>query len=162
MASELPQVNSCFFPVAIKPSGDEKRPLSVRVDLQYPGLVQQLLAQEKCPDALAVVVRTTWALLLRTYTGLDRVCFGFDAIGGGIAESNTDKGTDPHVCMLDIGEDMSIQGLLESSKDCTANMFSASEANDTACNTAVLLRFGAHAGSAQNSSKAMVMPHWVL
>jgi hypothetical protein len=157
MASESAQVHSCFFPAASTASNAHKRPLSVRVDLQQPALVQQLLAKDDDNVTLTTVVRVTWALLLRTYTGLDRVCFSYDEAGGA-SLSSTRKLEAPNevsepMVILDIDENMPLQHLLEHGETQCPIMSTKCEYN-----TSVLLRFGAQMGKTQAPGKAMAMP----
>ena len=76
MESSPAQAQTCHFPATGKQDSGPKRPLSARVELQYPELVQQLVVGDNGDEALSAVVRAVWALLLRCYTGLDHVCYG--------------------------------------------------------------------------------------
>ena len=83
MALDHASVQSCYFPAIGSGSGSDKtRPLSVRVAMQHPELLQQLLLKHAGRDLLVTSVTAAWALVLRTYTGLDQVCFGFSEVGG--------------------------------------------------------------------------------
>jgi hypothetical protein len=157
MSSTAANTHSCFFPAASTASNAQKRPLSVRVDLQQPALVQQLLSRDDSNVALIAAVRVTWALLLRTYTGLERVCYSYEDAGGAssssAAEPNAPNGTSEHVVMLDIDDDMSLQQLLDN----VANTYPVVESK-CEYNTSVLLRFGAQMGKTPAPGKAMAMP----
>jgi hypothetical protein len=157
MASESAPMCSCFFPAASTANNAQKRPLSVRVDLRQPALVQQLLAKNDDNVALIAAVRITWALLLRTYTGLDRICFSYDEAGATLLSSSgtSEVPTDVVVpiVMLDIDETMSLQHLLT-----CAEADRPIVNNKCKYNTSVLLRFGAQMGKTQTPVKAMAMP----
>jgi hypothetical protein len=59
MASDHAQVHSCLFPCLGRSSGgDQKRPLSVRIELQHPELLQKLFAED---DGKASLVAHTLA-----------------------------------------------------------------------------------------------------
>ena len=156
MSSISANSHSCFFPAASTASNAQKRPLSVRVDLQQPALVQQLLSKDGSNVALIAAVRVTWALLLRTYTGLDRVCYSYEEVGGASSNSaeelNLPNGVSEPIVMLDIDEDMSFQQLLES----VANEFPVVE-NKCEYNTSVLFRFGTQTGKTHTPVTAMAM-----
>jgi hypothetical protein len=160
MSSTSASTHSCFFPAASTASNAQKRPLSVRVDLQQPALVQQLLSKDEHNVALIAAVRVTWALLLRTYTGLDRVCYSYEEAGGislsSVDELNVPSGVSDPVVVLDIDENMSVQQLLE-------NAASNDPVVESKCeyNTSVLLRIGAQMGKTHAPGKAMAMPDQV-
>ena len=156
MSSRSTSTHACFFPAASTASNAQKRPLSVRVDLQQPALVQQLLSKDDSNAALTAAVRVTWALVLRMYTGLDRVCYSYEEAGGttssSVEEPHALNGVTEPIVMLDIDENMPVQQLLE-------NAQTSDPIVETSCeyNTSVLLRFSAPTGKTYAPGKAMAM-----
>jgi hypothetical protein len=151
MVSTSEQSLSCLFPGATgAANGIQNRPLSLRVDLEHVELVQQLLAESNGNALLAATVQTAWACLVRTYTGLPRVCFGVQEIGRKNMDA-VDADTDP-VMVLEIGNETSFEGLLQYIHDGSA---STSSSKDLQYNTSVIFRFGT--ATATQSSKAATM-----
>lgn len=150
MSSASADTTACFFASSSSASNAQKRPLSVRVDLQQPMLVQQLVEKKGENNAqLISVARVTWALLLRTYTGLERVCFSYEETGG------SDEITE-NVILLDIDGEMPVYGLLESAATNAVPMD-----REYQYNTSVLVRFGTQPGKKYAAAKPMVMPDTV-
>ncbi|OAG11741.1 AMP-binding-domain-containing protein [Paraphaeosphaeria sporulosa] len=157
MASNNAQVHSCQFPSVGRGSGsDQKRPLSVRVELQHPERLEQLFAKDDGKASLVAAVRTAWALVLRTYTGLDQVCFGLGEVGGD--ESPRKDGQQDSVIAHLVSDEMLIAELFQHTKeDCFA--IDRPEHQGFQFNTSVLFRFAVQAGTAsgvsRTASKAM-------
>lgn len=59
-----------------RPAGSFGRPLSLKVALETPNEMDQLLELQEA--ILPSVVQVAWGLLLRCYTGRDEVTFGFE------------------------------------------------------------------------------------
>jgi hypothetical protein len=160
MSSTSGSTHSCFFPAACTSGNAQKRPLSVRVDLQQLALVQQQLSKSDNHASLVAAVKVTWALLLRTYTGLDRVCYSYEEVGGAsvssIDEQNVSNGVVDPVVMLDMDEETTFQQLLEK-----VETDAPSEEKKCEYNSCVLLRFGAQMGKTHAPGKTMAMPDTV-
>jgi hypothetical protein len=157
MSSASTEITSCFFPLSSSASNAQKRPLSVRVELQQPMLVQQLVEKEQESNSrLIAAAQVTWALLLRIYTGLDRICFSYEETGGAshtTLEKGLSDGIAENVVVMDIDEELPLRRLLESA---ATNVPTA----DRECqyNTSVLVRFGSQMGNTHSIAKPMVMP----
>jgi hypothetical protein len=151
MASEHAQVHSCQFPCLGRGSGsDQKRPLSVRVELQHPELLQKLFAEDDGKASLVAAVRAAWALVLRTYTGLDQVCFGLGEVG---CNNTTGKdGQRDSVVAHLVSDEVSIAELVQRAKD---DGFAVGQPGHEAFeyNTSVLFRFAAQGGTVPGVSK---------
>ncbi|KAL5437004.1 hypothetical protein PMIN07_006815 [Paraphaeosphaeria minitans] len=146
MASENAQVHSCQFPSLGRGSGsEEKRPLSVRVELQHPERLQKLFAEEDGKVSFVAAVRTAWALVLRTYTGLDQVCFGLGEVRGD--ESPGKDGQRDSVVAHLVSDEVSIAELIQCKKD-KCFPIDQPEHERLQYNTSVLFRFAVQAGTA--------------
>jgi hypothetical protein len=156
MSSTSDSTYSCFFPAVCTAGNAQKRPLSVRVDLQQLALVQQLLSEGDNHASLVAAVKVTWALLLRTYTGLDRICYSYEEVGGAsvssVGEQDVSNGVVDPVVMLDMDEDTTPQQLLEK-----VETDAPSEKRKCEYNTSVLCRFGAQMGKTHAPGKTMAM-----
>lgn len=143
---------SCLFPGNATANGVQQRPLTVRVELSRAELIQQLLSSPDGTTSLVNAAQAAWALLLRTYTGLDNICFGIQDIGGRGSGSNTDHDI---IFAMNIEEGSTVEDLLAQvgSGNCVQ---SAPKQGSVVYNTAMLLRF-AGANSAQSATGA-VMP----
>lgn len=75
----LADVGPCRFPRFDGEIDSPKRPLSIEVELRHRKELQTLAAKDK--ETLPCMLRTAWALVLRCYTGLEDVCFGYQEIG---------------------------------------------------------------------------------
>ncbi|KAF1951519.1 hypothetical protein CC80DRAFT_203009 [Byssothecium circinans] len=140
MASTTTQTLSSLFPAATEPANAQdphRRPLSLRVDLQHVELVHQLLATADGIESLAAAVQTTFALLLRAYTGLDRVCFGIQKIGG--RSVHDDRTAISPAMVLDIDEETSLEQLDRDIR--STPIIDASNNEGLKYNTAILFRF---------------------
>lgn len=154
MASNDAPVHSCQFPSLGRISGSgQKRPLSVRVELQHAGQLQKLFAERDGKASLVAAVRTAWVLVLRTYTGLDQVCFGLGEVGGD--DSNGTDGRDSVVAHL-VSDEVTITELVQRTKD---DCYAADqpEHEHFQYNTSVLFRFAVQAGVASGVSKTTPM-----
>lgn len=78
MSSTRANVESCHFPRLGSGTDGPRRPLSVKVELEYFQELQRLFAKDY--DTLTCVLCATWSLVLRCYTGLGDVCFGYEEI----------------------------------------------------------------------------------
>lgn len=152
MASDRTQLHSCQFPSLGRGSvNDVKRPLSVRVELQHPELLQQLSVDVDGKNSLLATVGAAWALVLRAYTGLDQVCFGSNQVGG--AESHEVGPRDSVVAHI-VSDEVSIAELLRSSnEDIPAGALFDEESSRY--NTSVLVRFAVQGGTTSGSSKTV-------
>ncbi|KAH6670809.1 nonribosomal peptide synthase [Halenospora varia] len=65
----------CFFPQIDTQFRNEKGPITIKVELKQLQQLRDLLLRD--PLAFSSVVKATWALVLRCYTGQDDVCFGY-------------------------------------------------------------------------------------
>lgn len=157
MAPLSAQVHSCHFPATGRQTDGVKRPLSVRVELQHLDLVQQLLAQNDGNEALAAVVRAAWAVLLRCYTGLNEVCFGFAEVGGAPKASTADGSAAGLVSVMHISDDMSFEQLVKSAQS-DETIVTATNDGDLQFNTSVLMRFGASSGGTTNQQVPIKTP----
>lgn len=82
-ASYLAESEPCQFPRLGTSVDGPKRPMSLRVNLEQLQKLQQLSVSDEA--ALPSLLRVAWGLLLRCYTGLDDVCFGYQGTGPGTA-----------------------------------------------------------------------------
>lgn len=165
MASSATRVQSCLFPATGRSRSGQKRPLSVRVELQHPELVRQLLAEDHDGSSLSAAVRATWALLLRIYTGLDEVCFGLGEVGGASLSSitgNSATGDDCEaVAVLRIDDEMPFGQLIASSRN-DGSIVTSPKEHQLQYNTSVLIRFGPQAGRNQLPHKPTAMSDMVF
>lgn len=83
--SYLAESEPCQFPRLGTAMDGPKRPMSFRVDVDHVQLLQQLSLSDEA--ALPSLLHVAWGLLLRCYTGLDDVCFGYQEAGLGTAIS---------------------------------------------------------------------------
>jgi hypothetical protein len=124
--------------------------LSVRIELQHPELLQKLFAEDDGKASLVAAVRAAWALVLRTYTGLDQVCFGLGEVG---CDSTPGTGgqRDSVVAHL-VSDEVSIAELVQRAKD---DSFAIDQPGHEAFgyNTSVLFRFAAQGGTVPGISK---------
>lgn len=160
MASQHEGTQSCQFPKLGRGSGNhQKRPLSVRVELQRPELLQQLLARETGKSLLVARVQAAWALVLRTYTGLDQVCFASGEVGGtSVSSAIGDDGQREIIVSHFVGDEVLLEELAHRAED-DASSSDQSKHENLECNTSVLFRFAAQGGISSGSSKitAMIM-----
>jgi hypothetical protein len=84
-ASYLAELESCQFPRLGASIHRPRRPMSLRVNLEHVQGLQKLSASDEA--ALPSLLRVAWGLLLRCYTGLDDVCFGYQETGTGAASN---------------------------------------------------------------------------
>ncbi|KAL9079438.1 MAG: hypothetical protein Q9157_001692 [Trypethelium eluteriae] len=75
----LEEIPPCHFPQYGNGTGDRKE-ASVDVNLEQPTRLHSLVKAGE--DELQSTLRTAWGLLLRCYTGLDEVCFGYREVPG--------------------------------------------------------------------------------
>ncbi|KAF2267152.1 acetyl-CoA synthetase-like protein [Lojkania enalia] len=158
MASNITPVHSCHFPATGRQDNGPKRPLSVRVELRHLDLLQKLLGQEKGPEAFSAVIRAAWAMLLRCYTGLSEVCFGFEEVGRSVvSEGAPDSSTFERATVIPIAEDMTIAQLIhvcDEDKSIKAIMN-----NNIQYNTSVMVRHGVQTATAsQKQARGSFMP----
>ncbi|KAJ4299243.1 hypothetical protein N0V90_004487 [Kalmusia sp. IMI 367209] len=154
MTSSENAAHSCFFPAIGRGSGsDQKRPLSVRVELQHAERLQELFAKDDGKSSLVAAISTAWALVLRVYTGLDQVCFGFGEVGG--VPNEGEVFSNESVAAYVIDEDISIEQLIRRVGEDSAVVDPLKHENFR-YNTSVLLRYATQVGTAQGSNKATV------
>lgn len=151
MAPDHAQVLSCQFPSLGRSFGnDQKRPLSVRIELQQPEQLQKLFAEDNGKALLVVAVRTAWALVLHTYTGLDRVCFGLCEVGGD--ESPGKDAQNDLVATHLVSDDVSIgETIQDTSGDSSGTDQAAHERFQY--NTSLLFRYAVQSSTVAGSSK---------
>lgn len=149
MASQHTKVQSCHFPAVGRGAiGDKTRPLSVRVELQRPELLQQLLVKDNGKPLLIAGVKAAWALVLRTYTGLDQVCFGFSEVGGTLADNGTGRtGQRESIATHVVSDEVSLEDVARPVEDEVQH-------ERPQYNTAVLFRFATQGGAASGSTTA--------
>jgi hypothetical protein len=82
-ASYLAELEPCEFPRLGASINGPRRPMSLRVNLEHVQRLQKLSVSDEA--ALPSLLRVAWGLLLRCYTGLDDVCFGYQETGTGTA-----------------------------------------------------------------------------
>jgi hypothetical protein len=147
MASHAMPVVSCLLPGIGKHSVCLRRPLSVKVELQHLDLFQKLLVHEN-GGKFSAVIRAAWALLLRSYTGLDEVVFGFEETGNSPSMVAQENAVDCEVLipalLMQLRGDMSFGQLLEHAEKVETILTTTSD--DTyQYNSSVSLRFGVNA-----------------
>lgn len=147
MASTSKPVVSCLFPGTEKDCVGPKRPLSVKIELQQLHLLQKL-SDHKNGEALSAVIRAAWALLLRSYTGVDEVLFGFEATGNppriAAMESAINSENLVPALSMQLQPDMSLGQLLQHAEDIDTILTTPNDQTHQ-YNTSVLVRFGVHA-----------------
>lgn len=150
MASDQASAQSCYFPALGRGSvGEKTRPLSVRVELLQPELLQQLFVHGNGPALLVSGVRAAWALVLRTYTGLDQVCFGLREIGGTVDDSGAiEKGQRESIATHIVSDEVSLGEIARHVEGDQPGH----ERFDY--NTSVLFRFAAQGGTKVGLNKA--------
>lgn len=82
-ASYLAKSEPCLFPRLRTSVDGPKRSMSLRVNLESLQELRQFSGSEEA--ALPSLLHVAWGLLLRCYTGLDDVCFGYRETGSGTA-----------------------------------------------------------------------------
>ena len=139
---------SCNFPPSGRPTVGPTRPLSVRVDLQQVRELQKPFQNEIGNDLLRSYLQVSWAVLLRCYTGLNEVCFGFEEVGG---SSHDAANHGQHsVISLELDGEMSIEQLLtQAQSQDTSTESSTPSTHDF--NTSILIR---HAISTSTTAKS--------
>ncbi|OCL14025.1 nonribosomal peptide synthase [Glonium stellatum] len=75
----LKGIQPCHFPTLNRSSTTEKRLSSVKMEFNRFSQLQEF--SEKTTVTLANIMHTAWAVVLRKYTGLDDVCFGYLSAG---------------------------------------------------------------------------------
>lgn len=73
--SHLADVAPCHFPRLGASAAGPKRPMTIKVTLDQTQDLKDLCGSNT--TALPAVLRATWSLVLRCYTGSDDVCFGY-------------------------------------------------------------------------------------
>lgn len=109
---------ACQFPRLGTGDGRSKRSMSLRVTLEHGQKLQQLSVSDEA--ALPSLLRVAWALLLRCYTGLDHVCFGYQETGPGTVGINGPPISGPlngmHVAHFTMDDMVSVADTLEKAK----------------------------------------------
>ena len=112
--SELTGVAPCLFPRLEPEVNDPGRLQSVEVELESSQRLQDASLEH---SELSAQLRTAWALVLRCYTGMEEVCFGYK-------ESSEQNGTDAcSIFRLAIDESSSLAGLVRRARDDMAVKF---------------------------------------
>ena len=104
----LAGMEPCKFPRFETEPFDQRRPLSVDVTLKHKQELQYLLQQD--PIMIHCAVSTAWGLVLRCYTGLEDVCFGYQEA----AEADSLMGISTTRIVFD--ENESLADLIEKSR----------------------------------------------
>ena len=94
-AAYLADAEPCRFPPFDVDIDGPKRPLSVRVQPDQIQELQKLAGEDG--EILSSVLRTAWALLLRCYTGLEDVSFGYRETKRNMSVDGTCQGTETPV-----------------------------------------------------------------
>ncbi|KAF2200882.1 hypothetical protein GQ43DRAFT_441131 [Delitschia confertaspora ATCC 74209] len=150
----MPSIShSCYFPASGKTSAGPTRPLSTRVDLHHAQQLQRLLDDQNGSDLLRSVLQVAWAVLLRCYTGLNEVCYGFEEVGGSPGGPYDHDGSSYPDVYLEVDGEMTLKQLIQQAH--THNTASTLASSNThQFNTSILIR---HA--AVPSSTAKASPH---
>ena len=159
MAQVHSQMLACQFPATCRQAENNKRPLSVRVDLHRHDVLQQALEKGDDGQLFSAIVRTAWALCLRCYTGLDDVCFGYEDLGGPSTAANQRRGQENAggVSIFRLVSDMTLEEVIGRAHD--EDLPIVSKPGDGEYNTTVLLRFGTATGTTQQvTGKSIPMP----
>ena len=137
------------------------RPLSIRVDLQQAQELQRLLQNENGNDLLRSSLQATWAVLLRCYTGLNEVCFGFEEVGGSSQNDSNDELPSSPAVSLELDGDMSLEHLTHQAHTASSTPFPS---NLFQFNTSILIRHAispssiAKSSTPNTKSQSTVMP----
>ena len=91
-ATYLADAEPCHFPLLCDDMDGPKRPLSVSVEPDQLQELQKLSIKDE--EILSSVLRTAWALVLRCYTGLEDVSFGYHETKRNISVDGTRQGTE--------------------------------------------------------------------
>lgn len=118
-AAYLADAEPCRFPQFDGDVDEVVRPLSIRVELEQLQELQKLSAQDK--DTLPTVLRAAWALVLRCYTGLENVCFGYQETRRDILVNGTRKTAESLIGMplarMSFAETQTLSELIAKAKD---------------------------------------------
>ena len=109
-AYHLAGLAPCHFPRLASVGQAQKRPMTIKVNLEQSPQLQKLAASGG--NALPGTLRAAWGLLLRCYTDSEDVCFGYQETGpmGGSV------GTGIPIARLSLGEDTSLGELVDMAK----------------------------------------------
>ncbi|CAJ2506120.1 Uu.00g002500.m01.CDS01 [Anthostomella pinea] len=151
MAANSARGLSCLFPGAGGADGVQRRPLSLRIELQHAELVHRLSAKPDGNVELATAVQTAFAVLLRAYTGLESVCFGLQETGG--KHHDAVENTNPAV-VVDVDEEMSYEQLIQHIS--TGSTMKPSNKETVDYNTAILFCFSNAAATPSLKPATMV------
>lgn len=110
--SYLAGLAPCLFPRLGATSKAQKRPMSVKVNMEQSSELQKLLAESE--DALSGTLRAAWAVFLWCYTGSEDVCFGYQETAN---LGRDDDKPDMRPVRLVFEEDTTLMQLVERAKD---------------------------------------------
>ncbi|KAL1959110.1 hypothetical protein VTO42DRAFT_2897 [Malbranchea cinnamomea] len=114
--SPLAGLAPCHFPRLGPNDQPQKRPMTVKVNLEQSPELQKLSAAGD--QTLPATLRAAWALLLRCYTDSEDVCFGYQETGpiGGSGEKPGSGLSGIPVARLAFGDDTALAQLVEMTK----------------------------------------------
>ena len=115
----LADVGPCRFPRFDGEIDGPKRPLSINVGLKHKPELQRLATKDS--ETLPSILRTAWALVLRCYTGLEDVCFGYQENGiDGVADGARkllEESEDISIARMNFDEAVALAKLLDKARD---------------------------------------------
>ena len=115
----LADLGPCRFPHFDGEIDGPKRPLSTNVEVRHKQELQRLAAKDA--ETLPSILRTAWALVLRCYTGLEDVCFGYRETGTDsaveIAQKLVERSEGMSIVRMNFEEAIVLVKLLDEAKD---------------------------------------------
>lgn len=96
--NHLTDVESCLFPVFRHGATCEPTVQSLSIELPGSDLLQEFVAEQSI--TLSSLFQTAWVVVLKAYTGMSTVCFGYLASGRGIDLPRASEIAGPMISML--------------------------------------------------------------
>lgn len=118
--SHLAGLAPCHFPRLGSNDQAQKRPMTIKVNLEHSFELQKLSAAGG--NALPGTLRAAWALLLRCYTDSEDVCFGYQETGH-MGGSEAKPGNCIPIARLTFGEETNLAELVSIAKGEYAKSF---------------------------------------
>ncbi|KAL8941315.1 MAG: hypothetical protein Q9211_001867 [Gyalolechia sp. 1 TL-2023] len=115
----LDNIEPCHFPALTDGSKDERQLRSLELELRDVARIQLFCSQRSI--TLSTALQLVWALVLRTYTGNENVCFGYLSSGRDVPIDGIENAVGLFismlVCRMDCGKDALVSDALEQIRD---------------------------------------------
>ena len=115
----LEYVEPCYFPALADNTEGDRELLTLELKLQDISPLQTFCSKNSV--TLSNVLQLVWALVLRTYTGNDNVCFGYLTSGRNVPLQNIESAVGLFismlVCRMDCNDDLVVSKALEQMRD---------------------------------------------